>query len=280
MKRRTRIVQALLAVVLLALVAAAAFVILAPRAMHGAVRPSDVRAAKAAGDELAASSGRTLLVFTAHPDDLEWWAGGTVALLARRNRVILVLGTSGDAGNGGLQSDLGRIRERLQSEGAAVLGLADVIFLRHPDGGLASAGGYPGEVLDLVRRYRPDAVITFDTEREGPVYHHEDHRAAGRAALAAARATGGATLYFIHTSAPDVIVDFETARAAKAEALTILWSYHDTSPLGFISTLTRRLGLERRAEDRMSRTPFPEVGVAYGEVLRREVVPERDAPER
>lgn len=278
MKKRKRVVTTTLVVIGLVLVAAGAFAVFAPRALHAAVRPADVKAAKAAGDELLASSGKTFLVFTAHPDDAEWWAGGTLAMLSKHNAVILVLGTSGEAGNGGLQSDLGQIREKLQEQAAKIIGYTDVVFLRHPDGHLAEAKDYPGEVADILKSYRPEGVFTFDTEKEGPVYHHVDHEAAGRAALAAARGTGGTTLYFIHTSAPDVIVDFAPAKAAKVEALSILWSYHGTGPLGLFSRVTSSLGLERRAEDAISRSPYPEVGVDYGDVLREEMVPPVAAP--
>jgi LmbE family N-acetylglucosaminyl deacetylase len=278
-KNRKRTVTVALVVMGLLVLGVVVLLVFGPRFAHTSVRPADVKAAKAAGDELLASRGSTFLVFIAHPDDAEWWAGGTLAMLAKQNAVIVVLGTSGDAGNGGLQSDLGQIREKLQLEGAKVSGYTDVVFLRHPDGHLAEVAEYPGEVADIVRSYRPDGIFTFDTEKEGPVYHHVDHEAAGRAALAAARGTGDTTLYFLHTSAPDVIVDFAPAKEAKAAALSILWSYHDTGPLGFFSKVTRASGLERRAEDSISRSPYPEVGVEYGEVFRQETIGPGPAPD-
>jgi hypothetical protein len=230
---------------------------LAPRAAHFGATPADVPAAKAAGDELLASSGATFLVFVAHPDDAEWWAGGT----------------SGDAGNGGFTPGLGAIREALQLEAAKILGYADVVFLRHPDGHLAEAKEYPGEVHDIVERYSPEGVITFDTEEEGPVYHHVDHEAAGRAALAAARDVGSTTLYFIHTSSPDVIVDFEPVATAKQDALTAVWGYHEAGPFGWINRLSSALGIDRHVGGLGGRSSFPDVAVEYGEQLRREVVP-------
>jgi len=277
LKNRKRAVNTALIVIGLLLVGAGAFAVFAPRAFRTSVRPADVQAAKTAGDDLLSSNGKTFLVFVAHPDDAEWWAGGTLGMLARHNAVILVMGTSGDAGNGGLQSDLGAIRERLQVEGGKVLGYTDVVFLRHPDGHLAEAADYPGEVLDIVSSYKPDGVITFDTEKEGPVYHHADHEAAGRAALEAARSVGGTTLYFQHTSAPDVIVDFGPVKDKKAEALTVLWSYHNTGPFGWFNGIGTRLGMERRASDSISRSPYPEVGVEYGEVFRKETIAPKPA---
>lgn len=244
-----------------------------PRLSRGSMRPADVPAAKAAGDELLASSGKTFLVFVAHPDDAEWWAGGTLGMLARHNAVILVMGTSGEAGNSGLTPELGALREKLQLEAGSILGYTDVVFLRHPDGHLAEAQEYPGDVRDIMARYSPDGVLTFDTEKEGPVYHHADHENAGRVALAAARDLGSTTLYFIHTSAPDVIVDFEPVATRKQKALSALWSYHDAGPFGWLNRLGGALGLQRRVGSFGGRTPFPEVGVDNGEQFRREVVP-------
>jgi LmbE family N-acetylglucosaminyl deacetylase len=250
----------------------AAALLLRPR-FEGAV-PADVPAAKAAGDALLASRDTTVLVVLAHPDDAEWWSGGTIASLALHNRVVLVLGTSGDKGAGGDVPGLGAIREELQRRGGAKLGYSDYVFLRHPDQGLADAPGYPGEVLDLMRRYRPAAVISFDVESEGPVYHHPDHEAAGRAALAAAQDLGGITLYLQHTAEPDVIVDYAQVKEKKRDAFAILGDYRGANPtwgwlIGPLNGALAGLG----GVSYGSKAAFPEVGVEYGEVFRRVAVP-------
>jgi LmbE family N-acetylglucosaminyl deacetylase len=265
------------AVILVTLVAVAAVMVRfgRPHGGMGGTPPADPPAAKLRGDELLASTDTTVLVFIAHPDDAEWWIGGTLGMLAERNRVVVVLGTSGDAGNGGFQSDLGEIREKLQLEGAKMLGYADVVFLRHPDGHLGEAEEYPGEVAALVEKEDPATVITFDTDRESGGYQHVDHEAAGRAALATARARGGIGLYLFHSSAPDVISDMGPMAEKKAEALSLLASYHDTSPFGWLSSLARSSGAEREVISYGGRSRFPEVGVEYGELFRREMVPAR-----
>jgi len=256
--------------VLAVLVAAAFF--LRPR-FEGAP-PADVPAAKTAGDALLASRDTTVLVILAHPDDAEWWSGGTIASLALHNRVVLVLGTSGDKGAGGDVPGLGAVRERLQREGGAKLGYSDYIFLRHPDQGLADASGYPAEVLACVRRYRPATVISFDVVREGPVYHHPDHEAAGRAALAAAQELGGVTLYLQHTAEPDVIVDYAPVKERKREAFAILGDYRSANPTwGWLIGPVNRALAGVSGVSYGSKASFPEVGVEYGEVFRRVIVP-------
>lgn len=248
--------------------------ILAPRAMAPA-RAADPIAAKTAGDALLASSETTALIIVAHPDDTEWWAGGTAAMLAKHNRVVLVVATSGEKGDSGLVAGLGAIREKLQREGGTLLGYSEVVFLREPDGGLAQAADFPARVTDAFATYRPDVVITFDTEHESAGYHHVDHEAAGRVATQVALDRGGVTLYLMHTSAPDVICDYAPVRDAKAEAFATLTSYHDLVPV--IGPLQKTLAglLGSSAPVYGSKASYPEVGIEYGEVFRRIVVPKR-----
>lgn len=270
-KKGRRAIMVWTAVLVLAGGAAAAFVA-RPR-LEGSIAPADVRSAKALGDAWVGSRDTTVLVVFAHPDDAEWWSGGTIAMLARHNRVVLVLGTSGDKGAGGNVPGLGAIRERLQREGGSILGYSDYVFLRHPDQGLAEAQAFPGEVLALVRKYRPASVLTFDVEREGPVYHHPDHEAAGRAALAAAQEVGGMTLYLQHTSAPDVIVDYGPVREQKREAFAILGDYRSANPWwGWLIGPLNRLFAAIRPVTYGSKQEFPQVGVEYGETFRHEVI--------
>jgi len=161
---------------------------------------ADPVAAKAAGDGLLATRDATVVISVAHPDDAEWYAGGTAAALARDNHVIVLLGTSGDKGAGGWPG-IAAVRERLQIEGARIAGYSDVVFLRHPDQGLASAASYPAEVKSALSRYGAGIVMTFDVDKEAQGYRHVDHEAAGRTAAAVAMELGGVTLYLFSSSA-------------------------------------------------------------------------------
>jgi LmbE family N-acetylglucosaminyl deacetylase len=224
-------------------------------------RPRDLPSAKARGDELLASRGKTFLVITAHPDDAEWWAGGTLAgLAATGNRVILVLGTSGEQGAN--VPNLGVIREDEQQQAAKILGYAEVIFLRHPDRQLSQSAAYLPELKDLIRRISPNAVITFDVASEGWIYHHEDHRAAGRTAWEAASDRPDLAFYLFHTSAPDVLVDYTPVKEQKKEALTILQGYQPPSIWHSI------LGIFSSGENYGGRAVYGDVGVQWGELLR------------
>lgn len=255
-------------------VAVVALRFLAPRAMAPAL-VADPVAAKGAGDALLASRDATTLIVVAHPDDTEWWAGGTAAMLARHDAIVLVVGTSGEKGDAGLVPDLGSIRERLQREGGAVIGYRDIMFLRNPDGGLAAAAAFPRQVEAAFQRYRPTTVITFDAAQEASGYHHVDHEAAGRTTAAVAERLGGVTLYLMHTSAPDVLVDYAPVKEAKARAFGILTSYRSAVPLA--SWFNRALGslLGPSVPTYGERAVYPQVGVDFGEVFRKVVIPAR-----
>jgi N-acetyl-1-D-myo-inositol-2-amino-2-deoxy-alpha-D-glucopyranoside deacetylase len=116
----------------------------------------------------------------AHPDDESLACGGTLARLADAGaRVIVVCASRGEAGSISdpalvPDGDLGRVRVRELREAAAVLGVAEAIVLDHPDGELRweDVPELHAEILMMIERYRPDAVITF---AEDGLYWHLDH---------------------------------------------------------------------------------------------------------
>jgi len=125
-------------------------------------------------------AGRTVLGIFAHPDDESLACGGTLARLADAGcRVIVVCASHGEAGSISdpalvPDGDLGGVRVRELRDAAAVLGVADVIVLDHPDGDLRwdDVPELHAEIVALIQRYRPDAVITF---AEDGLYWHLDH---------------------------------------------------------------------------------------------------------
>ncbi|MCZ7540904.1 MAG: PIG-L family deacetylase [Anaerolineae bacterium] len=132
----------------------------------------------------------TVMGIFAHPDDPEFFCGGTFARWAAEGkRVIFVLATSGDKGSGDLtitSEQLAAIREDEERAAAARLGVEEVIFLRYPDGELQPTLDLRREITRLIRLKKPDAVVTNDPTARwyGTQYiNHPDHRAIGDAAL-------------------------------------------------------------------------------------------------
>ena len=79
------------------------------------------------------------------------------------------------------------LREGEARDAAALLGLADVAFLRHADGEVEDSRALRGGIVGAIRQQRPTIVFTHDPEHPDPPYlTHRDHRIVGRAALDAA----------------------------------------------------------------------------------------------
>lgn len=134
---------------------------------------------------------RRVLCAYAHPDDVEFTFGGTVAEWTSEGiEVRYVCVTDGSAGNnepGWTREDIAAVRQREQREAAAVLGVDDVVFLGYTDGYLEVTLDLRRDLTREVRRYRPDRVVTTDPSNlwVGRRYvNHPDHRAVGEAVLA------------------------------------------------------------------------------------------------
>lgn len=184
-------------------------------------------------------SNMTVMVIVAHPDDSEFGSGGTVARWsAEGRRIIYVICTNGDKGTRDLQMTSERlttIREQEEKDAARTLGVQEVVFLGHPDGGLEDTPEFRGELVHAIRKYKPDIVITSDPYRRP--FQHRDHRMAGIVTLDACfpyardrlfypkdEAAGLSPhkvheVYLYGTSEPDIFIDVSDTIAIKIEAL-------------------------------------------------------------
>jgi len=131
-----------------------------------------------------------VLVVTAHPDDVDFGAGGTVASWSKAGiDVAYCICTYGEAG--GLddtpRAEMKSLRESEQRAAADVLGVREVVFLGYPDGRLMPSIELRRDISRQIRRFRPQRVLTQSPEiwwgRVGA--SHPDHRATGEATLAA-----------------------------------------------------------------------------------------------
>ena len=126
-----------------------------------------------------------VLVTTPHPDDTESRMAGTVARWAREGKgVIYVVCTNGDKGTSDPDTTpekLATLREQEQLAAAKVLGVREVVFLRYPDQSLEDTPEFRKELVRLIRKYRPDTVVTVDPYRGR--YDHRDHRITGQVTL-------------------------------------------------------------------------------------------------
>jgi LmbE family N-acetylglucosaminyl deacetylase len=130
-------------------------------------------------------SSTPVLVVTPHPDDAESGAGATIVKWARQGRkIVLVVCTNGDKGSSDPEMTspkLAAIREEEQREAAEVLGVSDVVFLRHSDQHLEDTYQLREQISRQIRRHAPHTVLTIDPNR--PYIRHEDHYVCGRVTL-------------------------------------------------------------------------------------------------
>jgi LmbE family N-acetylglucosaminyl deacetylase len=132
------------------------------------------------------------LVVVAHPDDAEFWAGGTIAGWTDTGIEVTYCVLT-DGGGGGFDPDvprgeIPRIRRAEQQEAASLLGVREVHFLESAEGSLLDAPRRLHEVLvRVIRRVRPQRVVTWSPEWNWQRFRscHPDHLATGAAALKA-----------------------------------------------------------------------------------------------
>lgn len=133
---------------------------------------------------------RRALVVTAHPDDVDFGAAGTVATWTDAGiEVYYCICTSGEASGNGQQSpaEVARVRQAEQRAAAERLGVLDVTFLGHPDGAVVASLALRRDISRMIRAVRPDRVLTWSPEINWDFVPttHPDHRAVGEATFAA-----------------------------------------------------------------------------------------------
>ncbi len=128
---------------------------------------------------------------TAHPDDVDFGAAGTVALLgasgATVSYCVVTDGTAGGFDRSVGRDEIAAIRRREQRSAAAHVNVTDVVFLGRQDGAVVADFALRRAIAREIRRVQPELVITQSPERnyERLPASHPDHRAVGDAALSA-----------------------------------------------------------------------------------------------
>ena len=134
---------------------------------------------------------RRALVVTAHPDDVDFGAAGTVAAFTSAGiDVTYCITTNGDAGGSDREmprAEMAALRQEEQRAAAAQVGVTDVRFLGYPDGRVRATLELRRDISRVIREVRPERVITQSPERSWDFIFasHPDHLAAGEAAVCA-----------------------------------------------------------------------------------------------
>jgi LmbE family N-acetylglucosaminyl deacetylase len=118
------------------------------------------------------------LVVTAHPDDVDFGAAGTIATLTKAGTTVTYCIVTD-------LTKLAEVRQEEQRAAAAEVGVHDVRFLGYPDGRLEVSMALRRDIARVIRSVRPQRVISQSPERNWDRVRasHPDHLAAGEAAL-------------------------------------------------------------------------------------------------
>jgi LmbE family N-acetylglucosaminyl deacetylase len=165
-----------------------------------------------------------VLAIGAHPDDIEFGCGATLAKWTRAGceAHMLVL-TDGSKGTWDPNADLealAALRVEEQHAAAKVLGVSAVHFLGITDGELTEDRATRARITEIVRTTRPDVVFTHDPWKQYRV--HPDHRHAGFVvldALVAARDPHFFPEQRVPHHRPDALLLFEAGEIDHVERI-------------------------------------------------------------
>jgi LmbE family N-acetylglucosaminyl deacetylase len=153
----------------------------------GGAQESQDAAALAPKATIDLETPSSALAIGAHPDDIEFGAGGTLAKWANAGCVVhYLVCTDGSKGTWDADADTVALveRRRVEQREAArrIAGerVGEVNFLDRVDGELENDPATRSEVVAAIRRLRPDAVLGHDPWKRYRL--HPDHRVAGQLA--------------------------------------------------------------------------------------------------
>jgi LmbE family N-acetylglucosaminyl deacetylase len=138
---------------------------------------------------LADTEVSRILVVSAHPDDVDFGAAGTVALWTDAGidvrYCIVTDGAAGGSDPSVSRADMATLRRAEQTAAAKQVGVHEIHFLGYPDGRLEATLELRKDITRVIRQVRPDRLVCPSPDRNYARIgtSHPDHRAAGSAAL-------------------------------------------------------------------------------------------------
>ncbi len=132
-----------------------------------------------------------VLVVTAHPDDVDFGAAGTIANWTDAGvDVTYCIVTDGDAGGfdpAVPRNAIAGIRQEEQTAAAKAVGVSNLVFLGYPDGAVVASLALRKDISREIRRAKPDVVLCQSPVRDFTriFSSHPDHLAAAEATMCA-----------------------------------------------------------------------------------------------
>jgi LmbE family N-acetylglucosaminyl deacetylase len=116
------------------------------------------------------------MVVGAHPDDAEYYCGGTICrCIERGDEVFIAVVTNGECGADGMsKEEVSAVRKR-EAQAAADLVGAKMIWIGLPDARLLYTEEHRMKIIEAIRQTAPDMILTHS-----PDDYHPDHVNTGR----------------------------------------------------------------------------------------------------
>lgn len=126
--------------------------------------------------------GTKIAVVVGHPDDAEFYIGGSLTRLGATADITLICVTDGDKAYYPFEDwqSNRRVRRQEQTDATRKWKGRNVVFLAYPDGRLRVTKELELDLTRQLESLKPDYIMTFDGEFP-PRFSHQDHRRTGDA---------------------------------------------------------------------------------------------------
>lgn len=209
--------------------------------------------------------GTRVTIVTAHPDDTEFYLGGTLLQLRDADaRLCLIVTTDGNKAYRSLRNRprIARTRCAEQRAAAQAWNAEEVVFLGCPDGRVRATSSLIERITKELTQTAPEYVFLFEPRYLPPLWH-QDHQQTGLATEAAMRQAGvGRWALYFATGAPNYVRDVTPHWPERLGLLRMHPSEWQDRP-GY-----RRLRLVQRLITADAERDGARIGVPYGEGLR------------
>lgn len=183
-----------------------------------------------------------ILVFSPHPDDVDFGFAGSAATLAKKgSEIIYCVVTDGSKGahNAGLGAKaMKNIRIKEQISAAKILGVKKVLFLNETDGEVKNTKSLCKKIVKVIRTIKPNVIVSPDPANKSFVSFygfHRDHRETAEAVFDAIYPAAGSKYFFP-----------ELAKKYKPHHIDEAWFWNPEKPNKFID-ISHTMELKLRA---------------------------------
>ena len=188
------------------------------------------------------SKAKKFLVFSPHPDDVDFGFAGSAAQLTKEGReVIYCIITDGSKGAHKVElatAAMKNLRMKEQRKAALEVGVRKVIFLNEKDGEVENTKKFRKKLVKVIRDVKPDIIVSPDPANQSFASFygaHRDHRQTAEAVFDAIYPAAGSKYYF-----PELTAKFKPHQIDEA------WFWHPKKPNKFIN-ISKTMDLKLRA---------------------------------